>query len=43
VFALYAARDERVGPLPALVFASIIAALGSLAWLAARFTLRSRA
>jgi amino acid transporter len=32
-FALYAARDERVGPLPALLFAAIVAAAGPLAWL----------
>ena len=42
VFALYAARDERVGPLPALVFAFIIAALGPLAWLLARLISRNR-
>jgi amino acid transporter len=35
-FALYAARDERVGPLPALAFASLVAAVGPLAWLVAR-------
>ncbi|MGA1982375.1 MAG: APC family permease [Acidobacteriaceae bacterium] len=35
-FALYAARDERVGPLPALVFAAIVAAIGPFAYLAAR-------
>jgi len=35
-FALYAARQERVGPLPALAFAAIIAAAGPLAWLLAR-------
>jgi amino acid transporter len=34
-FALYAARDERVGPLPALGFAAIVAAAGPLAWLIA--------
>jgi amino acid transporter len=34
-FALYAARDERVGPLPALLFAAIVAAAGPLAWLIA--------
>lgn len=32
-FALYAARDERVGPLPALLFAALVAATGPLAWL----------
>ena len=36
VFALYAARDERVGPLPALAFAALVAILGPLAWLLAR-------
>jgi amino acid transporter len=36
-FALYAARDERVGPLPALVFAAIVAAAGPLVWFIARF------
>jgi amino acid transporter len=35
-FALYAARDERVGPLPALLFAALVAAVGPLAWLIAR-------
>jgi amino acid transporter len=35
-FALYAARDERVGPLPALAFAAIVAAAGPLAWGVAR-------
>jgi len=39
-FALYAARAERVGPLPALLFAALIAALGPLAWLLARLTRR---
>jgi amino acid transporter len=34
-FALYAAREERVGPLPALVFAAVVAATGPLAWLVA--------
>jgi hypothetical protein len=37
-FALYAARDERVGPLPALGFAALVAAAGPLAWLVARLT-----
>jgi amino acid transporter len=32
-FALYAARNERVGPLPALVFAAMVAAAGPIAWL----------
>jgi amino acid transporter len=31
-FALYAARDERVGPLPALGLAAIVGAAGPLAW-----------
>ena len=35
-FALYAARDERVGPLPALTFAALVAAAGPLAYLVAR-------
>jgi amino acid transporter len=35
-FALYAARDERVGPLPALAFAAIVASAGPLAWVIAR-------
>jgi amino acid transporter len=35
-FAMYAARDERVGPLPALVFAALVAAGGPLAYLFAR-------
>jgi len=35
-FALYAARDERVGPLPALGFAALVATAGPLAWLVAR-------
>jgi amino acid transporter len=38
-FALYAARDERVGPLPALVFAALVASLGPLVWMLARFTI----
>jgi amino acid transporter len=37
-FALYAARDERVGPLPALGFAALVAAAGPLAWGVARLT-----
>jgi amino acid transporter len=37
-FALYAARDERVGPLPALAFAALVAAAGPLAYLLARLT-----
>jgi amino acid transporter len=37
-FALYAARYERVGPLPALAFAAIVAAAGPLAWVIARAT-----
>jgi amino acid transporter len=39
-FALYAARDERVGPLPALAFAALVAAAGPLAYLLARVTAR---
>jgi amino acid transporter len=35
-FALYAARDEQVGPLPALVFAALVAAAGPLLYLCAR-------
>ncbi len=35
-FALYAARDERVGPLPALVFAALVAVAGLLAYMVAR-------
>ncbi len=35
-FALYAARAEHVGPLPALAFAALIAAAGPLAWLLGR-------
>jgi amino acid transporter len=35
-FALYAAHDERVGPLPALGFAALVAVAGPLAYLAAR-------
>jgi len=38
LFALYAARTERVGPLPALVFATLVAAAGPLAYLLARRT-----
>jgi amino acid transporter len=41
-FALYAARDERVGPLPALLFAAMVAAAGPLAWLIALGSTRSR-
>ena len=36
-FALFAARDERVGPLPALAFAGIVAVAGPLVWLLARW------
>jgi amino acid transporter len=39
-FALYAARAERVGPLPALLFAFIVAALGPVAWGAARLSFK---
>jgi amino acid transporter len=38
-FALYAARDERVGPLPALGFAALVAIAGPVAWGIARLTL----
>jgi amino acid transporter len=34
-FALYAARDERVGPMPALGFAALIAAVGPVAYFVA--------
>jgi amino acid transporter len=37
-FALYAARDERVGPLPALAFAALVAIAGPLAYLLARLS-----
>lgn len=37
-FALFAARGERVGPLPALLFAAVVAAVGPAVWgLAQRF------
>ena len=35
-FALYAARDEHIGPIPALVFAALVAAAGPLVYLIAR-------
>jgi amino acid transporter len=35
-FAIFAARGERVGPLPALSFAALVAALGPLAYAMAR-------
>jgi amino acid transporter len=38
VFALYAARLERVGPLPALLFAILVAAAGPIVYVAARFS-----
>jgi amino acid transporter len=41
-FALFAARDEHVGPLPALAFAALVAAAGPLAYLLARFAARRR-
>ena len=41
-FALYAAHDERVGPLPALTFAALVAAAGPLAYLLARLAFRDR-
>jgi amino acid transporter len=36
VFALYAVRDQRVGPLPALAFAALVASVGPLAYAMAR-------
>jgi amino acid transporter len=42
IFALYAARDEHVGPLPALAFAALVAAAGPLAYLAARVASSTR-
>jgi amino acid transporter len=42
VFALYAARDERVGPLPALLFAALVAAAGPFAYLIARLASRGQ-
>jgi len=42
-FALYAARDERVGPLPALGFAAIVGAAGPVAYLLARLAGRRTA
>jgi amino acid transporter len=42
-FALYAARDERVGPLPALTFAALVAVAGPLAYLLARLAASRRA
>jgi amino acid transporter len=42
-FALYAARDERVGPLPALAFAALVAVAGPLAYLLARVASQRRA
>jgi amino acid transporter len=41
-FALYAARDEHVGPLPALLFATVIAAAGPAVYLSVRMTQRRR-
>jgi amino acid transporter len=41
-FAIYAARSERVGPMPALLFALAVAALGPLVWLMARAGARFR-
>jgi len=35
-FALYAARDEHMGPLPALVFALLIAVAGPAVYFAGR-------
>jgi amino acid transporter len=42
-FALYAARDERVGPLPALGFAALVGVAGPVAWMVARITLSGAA
>jgi amino acid transporter len=42
-FALYAARDERVGPLPALAFAAVVAVVGPFAYLLARLNARPTA
>jgi amino acid transporter len=39
-FALYAARDERVGPLPALAFAAVVAAAGPSVYSLARLNAR---
>jgi len=39
-FALYSARDERVGPLPALGFAGLVAAAGPVAYVMARVSSR---
>jgi amino acid transporter len=41
-FALYAARDERVGPLPALVFAFLVAAGGPVVYFAVRLCKKNR-
>jgi amino acid transporter len=38
-FALIAARNQRVGPLPALTFAALVAAVGPLAYRLARLAL----
>jgi amino acid transporter len=43
VFALWAARAERVGPFPALGFAAIVAVIGPLLYLIARTGRRSAA
>ncbi|GAC1427124.1 MAG: ethanolamine permease [Acidobacteriaceae bacterium] len=40
-FALYAARNEHVGPFNALLFAALVALAGPLAWLLARLSSRS--
>jgi amino acid transporter len=42
-FALYAARNERVGPLPALAFAALVGVAGPLAYLVARLNSPSTA
>ncbi|GAC1427984.1 MAG: amino acid permease [Acidobacteriaceae bacterium] len=40
-FALYAARNEHVGPFNALLFAALVALAGPFAWLLARLSSRS--
>ena len=42
VFALWAARDERLAGLPALLFAAIVAALGPLAYALTRLRRTAR-
>jgi amino acid transporter len=41
-FALYAARNQHVGPFPALAFAALVAAAGPLAYLFARLASQTR-